>query len=116
MKGVCSKIKYYFLSLVMVTVVFFSFHSVSAEEFLQVAVPVNPYNSMAEQLKAKEGQLNQREQALASLQAKLEKSYDKIFVLIAGLFILILLNFIFDQLRKRKQTESLITENNLIKH
>ena len=101
------------MRILILVLIFVFAKQVFADEMMRVAIPQNPYNSMAEQLNSKENALRERERALLSLQAKVEKSYEKIFVLIGLLFGLILLNFALDWFRKRKNDIS--KDDNLVK-
>jgi hypothetical protein len=68
---------------------------------LKSTVLENPYNRLAAQLDNKGQELSRREMALDALEAKLEKSYIKVMGLVGLLFLLIILNFVFDYRRRK---------------
>lgn len=70
-------------------------------DHLTSTVLENPYNRLAAQLDNKSQELSKKELALNSLEAKLEKSYFQVFVLVGFLFMLIVTNFILDYKRRR---------------
>lgn len=76
------------------------FNPVNADE-LKSTVVENPYNRLAAQLNNKGEELNRREQALAALESKLEKSYLQVFALVGVLFLLIVINFALDYHRRK---------------
>ncbi len=71
----------------------------------QVSVPENPYNTLAQQLLNKEEVLDERERAMESMMAEMERENRFILNFImwsmAVLFISILLNFYFDHQARR---------------
>ncbi len=70
---------------------------------VQIKVPENPYNTLAQQLKEKEITLQEREKILAQKEALITST---VFSLIGFLFVLIILNFYFDW-RHRKIAASI---------
>lgn len=82
---------------------------VQAVEFLRATINENPYNKTAQQLRDKEKQLSEREQALNALQKKMEGSLNTVMAISGGLFLLILINFALD-VRRKKNTLALVNK------
>lgn len=74
---------------------------------MSAGVPENPYNSLAQELAAKEASLNERESAMTT---RLEKNSGEpslltiySFILSGVLFVLLLLNYYFDWRRSHRR-------------
>ncbi|MEA3449476.1 MAG: hypothetical protein U9Q85_00620 [Patescibacteria group bacterium] len=75
---------------------------------MSTSVPENPMNKLALQLKAREAELDEREQNLLKHEVELSKNREQILLYgiaggIAVLFLLILLNFYLDAKRRRRE-------------
>ena len=89
---------------------------IQAAELTQVSVQPNPYNTLAEQLASKEASLNDRATALSDLQKRLDQGYSQVFWLLAGLFALIVINFILDIRRRKIQSVTEASMDGTISH
>jgi len=78
---------------------------------MSVSVPENPFNTLAQQLKEKETELEKREESIMATLEKRERDSRIIYNLILGLmtvlFSLLLLNFYFDYQNRKYKNDSL---------
>lgn len=76
---------------------------------MSLSVPENPFNTLAQQLKEKETELEKREEDMLRILEKRERDSKIIFNLILGLitvlFTLLLLNFYFDYRARKNQKD-----------